>query len=139
MKKAINLMRDEYDAPWSLRNAGSFFSVLKETHGYMLELQARELGEPEVEYRRIPERTSVLSHIPPRGIKRQIIETCFELINLNEITEHINEKELVEKVSIQLRKKFILTPGNETTIRDYFRKGNLRIENKNGKFMVIDK
>ena len=50
MKKAINLMRDWYDSPWSIYNGGAFFSLLNESRGYMLELQAREIGETEVDY-----------------------------------------------------------------------------------------
>ena len=70
----------------------------------------------------------MLSHIPPKGIKKKIIEKCYELIDRNEITEDISDKDLSEKVNnMKSKKDYILTPGNETSIMDYFRKGDTSI------------
>ena len=141
MKKAISLMWNEYDSPWSLNKGGSFFSVLKETNGYMLELQTRKICEPQVDYSSVnaPEGSAVLSHIPARGLKMKIIEKCFELIERQEITAKLSDKVISEKLIKELKQEFILTTGNETSIMDYFRKGDIEIQNINGELTIFNK
>ncbi len=140
MKEAVSLMWNEYYAPWSLNNGGSFFNLLTESRTYMAELQSRELCESEVEYRSTSsaERSEILRLIPPRGLKMKIIEKCFELIERNEITDKLSYKIVSEILIKELKQEFILSPGNERSIIDYFRKDELKIVKVDGKLTVIN-
>ena len=140
LQESINRMWNTYAAPWSLYKGGAFFSLLSESRGYMLELQSRELSELGVGYRQInvQPRTNVLRHIPPRQLKKKIIEKCCDLIDINEISDVTNEKDLGDKVIQELSKENLLTSANKRSISDYFRKGLLQIQDKQGKLAVID-
>ena len=76
----------------------------------------------------------MLEYIPTRKVKNVVIEQCYELIKLNEISDKMSDKELGERVIKELSKKYLLTEPNKRTIMDYFRKGmpsNTKSQNGN--------
>ena len=140
LKKAINKMRDEYDAPWAVKRRGTFFSLLAESRNYMLEMRSNGISEPEAEskYSSALTHSPLLDYVPPKKLKETVAEHCYDLIKLNEISTKTSDKELGEKVINALSRNYLLTEANKRSIMDYFRKGVLQIRNQNQTPTVIN-
>jgi len=133
IEAAIKRMRDLYDSPLSPVRLNSFFNLIIGPRVYQKETEKPSKGKPPNEI-----------EIPPKQLKKFAKETCEALIKEKKITEVLTETKTKRNISNLIvkelkRKRYKLTPQNENTISDYFRKLELHLKKeKNGKLVVLD-
>lgn len=133
IESAIKRMRDLYDSPLSPVRPNSFFNLIIGPRVYQKETDKPSKGKPPNEI-----------EIPPKQLKKFAKETCEALIKEKKITEVLTETKTKRNISSLVvkelkRKRYKLTPQNENTISDYFRKFELHLKKeKNGKLVVLD-
>ena len=133
IESAIKRMRDLYDSPLSPVRPNSFFNLIIGPRVYQKETDKPSKGKPPNEI-----------EIPPKQLKKFAKETCEALIKEKKITEVLTETKTKRNISSLVvkelkRKRYKLTPQNENTISDYFRKLELHLKKeKNGKLVVLD-
>ncbi|MCZ7616537.1 MAG: 7-cyano-7-deazaguanine synthase [Ignavibacteriaceae bacterium] len=124
IEAAIKRMRDLYDSPLSPVRLNSFFNLIIGPRVYQKETEKPSKGKPPNEI-----------EIPPKQLKKFAKETCEALIKEKKITEVLTETKTKRNISNLIvkelkRKRYKLTPQNENTISDYFRKLELHLKKK---------
>lgn len=132
VEKAIKRMRDLYDSPLSPVRPNSFFNVIIGPREYLKEVKL-EKEKPPLEI-----------DIPAKQLKKFAKEACEDLIKAKKITEVLSETKTKRTISSLVvnelkRKHYKVTPSNESTISDYFRKFVLQLKkDKNGNLLIVD-
>ena len=137
IETAINRINQIYSSNFNFNRKKSFYDLIVNLEAYQEEaIQYSSTPKPYVKLNKA---------IPSRGLKDLLIKVCNNLIKKGEITSAVTNptsvKNLINLVVNYLKDHdYELTPKNEATINDYFRKFILQIKKTpQGKLIVVDK
>lgn len=129
---ALRRMRFIYDLPLEQSRKLSFFNVIVDQRTYLNNNNGNGEAKAATEFK----------EIPTRGLKKLVAETCEFLIMQKRISDVLKETKKNPQLSKLListlkQENYTLTKQNENSIKDYFRKYEIRIaKDGNGNLVV---
>lgn len=131
---SIRKMRFIYDLPLASSNPKSFFNLIIGQRTYQINEDNRTESAGDLD--------TISKVIEPRGLKKLTVETCEFLIRqklIKEVIVDTKKKPVLANLIIKTLKEenYKLTKPNENTIKDYFRKFEIKLKkDENGNIIV---